>query len=381
MHNTPRRILFLMSDTGGGHRAAAQALAEALAHEFPTRYHVSMVDGIARGARFPFNHGAAWYFPLVTYMEPLWRTLFRLTNTPRGATVAIRLLDHFINNWFMRFLHSEPPDLIVSVHPFLTTLPLRLVRQSGLRIPFVTVVTDLFDAHALWFEREVDLFTVPTEGAREVARRFGVAERKLKVLGQPISLKFIGNSRSKAEHRNEFGLDPNLRTILLVGGGEGMGRLYETAWAIDQANLSTQLVVIAGRNVALREKLETTRWKRPVRVCGFVSNMPDWMRASDIIITKAGPGTIMEALACGLPILLSGFVPGQEEGNVLFVEKSGVGLLRQSPSAIVDTLQRWLAPGNDTLACFAERARTLARPQAAIDIAHEIDQVLNKARG
>jgi 1,2-diacylglycerol 3-beta-galactosyltransferase len=100
------------------------------------------------------------------------------------------------------------------------------------------------------------------------------------------------------------------------------------------------------------------------------------MRAADVIITKAGPGTISEALACGLPILLSGFLPGQEAGNVTFVEQSGVGVLREKPEDIASTLNAWLAPGNDTLARLAQRARELARPCAALDIAQMLDELV-----
>ncbi|HEX7593932.1 MAG TPA: hypothetical protein VF429_07145, partial [Anaerolineae bacterium] len=103
---------------------------------------------------------------------------------------------------------------------------------------------------------------------------------------------------------------------------------------------------------------------------------PDWMRASNVLITKAGPGTISEALACGLPILLSGFLPGQEEGNVTFVQESGIGVLREKPAEIVRTLAEWLTPGNDTLPCFAARARQLARPRAALEIAGILDEML-----
>jgi 1,2-diacylglycerol 3-beta-galactosyltransferase len=167
-----------------------------------------------------------------------------------------------------------------------------------------------------------------------------------------------------------------MTTVLLVGGGEGMGKLYEIARAISDANLPLQLLVIAGRNKALKEKLEATDWKMPVHVEGFVTNMPDWMRASDVLITKAGPGTIMEGLACGLPILLSGFLPGQETGNVTFVEQSGVGVLRREPEEIARTLQQWLTPGDETITRFSARAREMARPSAALDIAAILDDIL-----
>jgi 1,2-diacylglycerol 3-beta-galactosyltransferase len=165
-----------------------------------------------------------------------------------------------------------------------------------------------------------------------------------------------------------------LPVVLLVGGGEGMGKLRPIAQAISDAQLPVQLVVIAGRNEKLRRDLEARPWKIPVKVNDFVTNMPEWMRAADVIVTKAGPGTVIEAVATGLPILLSGYVHGQENGNVAFVEQNGLGVLRESPRAIVAQLREWLTPGNSALAEMQARARALAHPHAAQDIAVALDE-------
>lgn len=366
-----------MSDTGGGHRSAAQAIAGALAHELPGRYEITLLDVFKQTAIFPFNHVSDWYLPFVTYAETLWGLGFDLLNNRLVARVAPFFLKLAMGRRLKILLREHPADLILSVHPVFNTFPRQLLRESGSPIPFVTVVTDLFDAHILWFDPGVDLCMVPTEGARQRAIRDGMPDEKLRVVGQPVDLKFLGNSKCKIEHRAELGLKPNVPTLLLVGGGEGMGPLYDIARAIDAARLPAQLAIIAGRNQQLLKKLNAVTWQMSVNVQGFVTNMPDWMRASDVIITKAGPGTIMEAIACDLPILLSGFLPGQEAGNVTFVEQSGVGVLRKTPAEIAQTLGEWLAPGNDTLKQMTIKAHTAARPRAAIDIARTLDGILN----
>jgi len=365
-----------MSDTGGGHRSAAEAIAAALVREFPGRYQTTLLDGIARAAVFPFNHTAEWYRPVVTYAEWSWGLLFRTTNNRLAARLGPKLLDLLAGRRLRHLLRAHSPDLVVSTHPLFTAFPRRLLREIGARAPFVTVVTDLFDAHILWFDREVELCAVPTDGARQAALRYGMPDGKIRVTGEPVNLKFLDSGLSKTEARRKLGLTPDQTTILLVGGGEGMGPLDQIARAVDRARLPGQLVVIAGRNEPLRRKLQAAPWQIAVRVQGFVTNMPEWMRASDVIVTKAGPGTISEALACGLPILLSGFLPGQENGNVTFVEQSGVGVLRKDPDDIARTLGEWLAPGNDTLARLSARARELARPRAALDIAKMLDEIL-----
>src|SRR5512135_3706954 len=376
MTEPKKRILILMSDTGGGHRSAAEAIAGALEREFPGKYEVRLADGIARGAWYPFNHMAEWYLPVITHGEYWWGVSFHSTNRPGVVRAAQPLLDGMMRRGLRKLLRREAPDLLVSVHPLLTALARRSLRAAGSRAPFVVVVTDLFDAHGSWFDPKADLTLVATGGADAAARRFRVPEGKLRVVGMPVSLNFLSRGRSKSEQRAQLGLEPEQTTVLLVGGGEGMGKLYEIACAISQARLPLQLVVIAGRNKALREKLQAATWNMPVHVEGFVTNMPDWMRASDVLITKAGPGTIMEGLACGLPILLSGFLPGQETGNVTFVEQSGVGVLCEKPEEIARRLGEWVSPGNDTITRFSARARELARPGAALDIASILDDLL-----
>ena len=371
-----RRVLILMSDTGGGHRSAAEAIADAFARELPGRYQVTLLDGIARTAVFPFNHTAEWYLPFTTYAEFAWRLLFYSTNNPVMARALLLLIDLLAERGLRRLLREQSPDLVVSVHPVFNTMPYRALRSIGSRAPFVTVVTDLFSAHGLWFNPKADLTLVPTDGAREVGLRWGMSSDKLRVVGLPVSLKYLDDGRNQREYRVQLGLDPDCTTALLVGGGEGMGHLYEIARAIDAARLPLQLIVIAGRNRKLYDQLRASKWQMSISIQGFVTNMPEWMRASDVIITKAGPGTISEALACGLPIVLSGFLPGQEEGNVTFVQENGAGALREQPDEIGRTLREWLTPGNDTLARCAARARQLARPRAALEIASILNEIL-----
>lgn len=366
-----------MSDTGGGHRSAAEAISAALAREFPERCTVTLFDVFKQATIAPIKHAPSWYLPFTTYFEFLWQLLFLTTNNRPSSFLAQYLLDFMMGRGLRRLLRAYSPDLVVSTHPIFNTLARRALRAIGSPVPFVTVVTDLFDVHSLWFDRGVDLCTVPTEGAYQDGLRFGMPAEKLRVVGEPVSLKFIDGFSGKIEAREKLGLAPARKTILLVGGGEGMGPLYEIARAIDGTKLDAQLVVVAGRNQALRRRLAATAWQMPVHAQGFVTNIPDWMYASDVIITKAGPGTISEAMACGLPILLSGFLPGQETGNVTFVEQSGIGILRQNPADIARTLAEWLSPGNDTLARFAMRSRELARPRAALEIAKLLDGILN----
>lgn len=377
---TPRRILIFFSDTGGGHRAAANALRDAFYFAHPGEYDCKFVDGFKECAPFPFNHIPDTYFPLTAYTPWLWGALFHTSNLRPSVPVSATFDDMILRAGCARAIREYDPDLVISVHPLINRAACNAFKEYKPNAPFVTVVTDLFDAHGLWFSAASDLVIVPTQGAFERGLKWKFPREKMRVIGQPISLKFAiaDANESQSELRARLGLRDKLFTVLLVGGGEGMGPMQRIARALDRSQLPIQLAIIAGRNETLYKQLRKLAWHVPSNIQGFVTNMPDWMRASDLVITKAGPGTIMETLAAGKPMLLSGYLRGQEEGNVKFVQEEGVGILCLNQKSIVRHLRAWMDGQHRQLDAMRERARRAARPNAALEIVQAIETVMNK---
>ncbi|TEU10678.1 MAG: galactosyldiacylglycerol synthase [Anaerolineales bacterium] len=369
---TSKKILIVMSDTGGGHRSAAEAIAEATHQLYGEACRVEIADPWANHTPFPINRLGQLYGPLVNHSTILWKLIFRSTSNRRGMSILVRIFWPMVRKSLKDFFRQNNPDVIVSVHPVLTYFSIRALQEADLRISFVTVVTDLVSLHPLWLCPETDSCLVPTELARDRALDSGLPLEKVKVVGLPVGSKFAEGVGEKESLRDELGLERDRPTILVVGGGEGIGKVHKIARAIAKARINAQLVVVAGRNKRLRQRLEKVDWEIPTTVFGFVTNMRELMGASDVIVTKAGPSTISEALIIGLPILLSGFIPGQEEGNVEYVMNKGAGTLTEKPQLIAATLAQWLQPENETLTQMAQKAQRLGRPQAALDIAAEI---------
>ncbi len=367
-----KKILILMSDTGGGHRSAAEAIAEAAYRLYGEACQVEIADPWTDHTPFPINRLGRLYGPLVNRGLILWKLIFHLTSSQHGLSLLEKIFWPMVRKSLKDFFCQSHPDVIVSVHPVLTHFSIRALQEANLRIPFVTVVTDLVSLHPLWLCPETDFCLVPTEPARDCALAGGLPIEKVKVVGLPVGLKFARETGEKEALRDKLGLERDRPTILVVGGGEGMGKVYKVARAIAKARVDAQLVVVAGRNERLRRRLEKVEWEIPTTIFGFVTNMSELMAASDVIVTKAGPATISEALTVGLPILLSGFIPGQEEGNVEYVISKGVGACAEKPQLIAATLARWLQAENETLTHMARKAQRLGRPQAALDIAAEI---------
>lgn len=369
-----KRIVFLFSDTGGGHRSAAEAIIEALELEYPGDFYCEMVDFFENYSPPPFNMAGPIY-PVMSRMDHLWKFSFDVSNDPDRMRVIYSMFWPYVRLPLYKLVEKHPCDLIVSVHPLINIPLLRAMNKRGIKTPYIIVVTDLVSTHTAWFTNDATKVIIPTEQAIRKALEAGVRPEKLKIIGLPVADRFCKPLADHVELRSRLGWPTDKLTVLLVGGGEGMGPLEEIAKKINQANLDISLVVITGRNQKLKETLEKISWKMPAFIYGFVKEMPDFMRAADILLTKAGPGTISEALIAGLPIILYHRISGQEEGNVSYVIDEGAGVWAPDTEDIVETLRYWIEhPENRNLA--VENAKRLARPNASRDIAREIASYL-----
>jgi 1,2-diacylglycerol 3-beta-galactosyltransferase len=382
MMEPPLRILLLFSDTGGGHRSAAEALIEAWNADHPGEVDVDMVDVFRAYTPFPFNQTPRTYPFTVRYLRPLYAATFYGSDGPRRAGALACASYPYVRRGLRNLLREHPADMVVSVHPLFNHCVNWAMRGLDVKLPYVTVVTDLCSGHASWYYRHVTRLIVPTPDARDRALRFGVPSGRIVVHGMPVAQKFAKNPYTPEDRpaiRRRLGLPSQGRLILIVGGGEGMGPVERFARAIDAAlptaEPADQLVVIAGRNQILRGRLQNQSWRRPFRAEGFVANMPEWLAAADVLVTKAGPGSITEGLLSGLPLLLMGKVPGQEDGNVGYVTSQGVGVWQPDPDLAATQLRDWIASGNPALAEMSVRARQLAVPDAANAIAEDILQI------
>ena len=377
-----KRVLILMSATGGGHRASAEALQSAFAERFGASFQVDIIDLWMEHAPWPLNRIPKSYRFLADDTPWLWEFIYdRSAEKPAVINPLMDAISKLAGKPVLEVISHYDPDVMICVHPLLHQVPLKLMERVRRRIPFVTVITDLTSFHPAWLNKAVDLCFVPTREAQEFALRSGMRPEQLRLFGLPIRPVFARSPLPKEVLRPQLGLLADVPVALIVGGGEGMGpvakiaRAVATRLAADGQRLGRcygQLAIICGRNQKLQEEITGHDWPIPTVVEGFVHNMADWMAACDCIVTKAGPGTIAEALARGLPILLSGYLKGQEEGNVPYVLSHGVGVYCKVPQQIAEVISNWFGPERAVLEGLAQRASQSGSPQAVFQIVEEI---------
>ncbi|MCW5950821.1 MAG: hypothetical protein KIT69_00940, partial [Propionibacteriaceae bacterium] len=277
-----KRLLFLFSDTGGGHRSATEAMIEALDLELPGRFDSSMVDFFREYYPTPLNKAPEIY-PEMSRVPQAWGFSWKATNTRGGSNVLNDLSYPYLRKAAKRLVAENPADLIISVHPLVNSHLARAMRKSPR--PFITVVTDMVSTHAFWFDRRADLVVVPTEKAKVMATRYGIPAGNLRVVGLPVADRFRRPLPDRDAWRREMGWRTDLPVILVVGGGDGLGGVKRIAKALNHADFQATLVVICGRNEELKRDLEAVDWRLPTHLYGFTRDMPDFMRAADIMVT------------------------------------------------------------------------------------------------
>ncbi len=368
----PRRFLFLFSDTGGGHRASSQAVKGEMERLYGAAVSVEMVDIFASLDRWPFDRFPDWYPMFVGLNGIPWGLGYHLSNGARVVKTMSKLVWPYARAPLCDLLLQYPADVIVSFHPIPNYALFLGLRRLGRSTPVAIVTLDLVTVHAGWFVPGAAAYMVPTEAAKARALNWGVPEQRVRVTGMPTRRSFLASMNlSKAGARARLALPGRRPVVLFVGGGEGMGPMAQVVRAIARQRPRAHLVVITGRNQALREELTRADFPVPVRIEGFVSNMEVWMRAADVLVTKAGPNTLAEAFIAGLPLVLYAALPGQEEGNVSHVAENGAGVWAPTPRSAARAVVRLLNdPG--ARARMSRRSQALAHPFATEEIARAL---------
>ena len=367
MNKIVKRVQFLYFDAGGGHRAAATALK-------------TVIEGQNR----------PWEITLVNLQELLkpldiFRKITRIDlqdiynlmlakGWTLGAAQGLQFLHGVIRLYhsatlplLKRHWAETQPDLVVSVIPNFNRAIFESLENS---CPFVTILTDFADyPPQFWMERQRQFLICGTPKAVEQARTMGYSEDLIfRTSGMILRPNFYEPSNDdRAAQRIRLGLDPSMPTGLVLFGGQGSNVMLDIARRLDQV----QLILICGKNAKLAEALRAAPAAAGRLVEGFTSEIPYYMRLADFFIGKPGPGSISEAIAMQLPVIVerNAWTLPQERYNADWVREQNVGVVLSSFNGIVKAVEQ-LLPSLDQY-----RARAAAIENRAV---FEIPEILER---
>ena len=378
-----KRALLLISDTGGGHRSAANAICAALDEIVTPDRFEHRIEDVAAHCAFPLTQLGLGYSMALRYAPPVYGALYYATNGRRRYRALVRFCEPLYRERLRDLFIGYRPDVIVSVHPLLNHAALRARDDARMHeVPIVTVITDLGKVHESWLVPDADAVVVPAREVYQRALSRGVPPQRLHLLGHPIHPKFDDVTGSKNELRRQLGLSADAHIVMLMAGGEGGGKLLSTTLALAKADLGIALVVVCGRNEPLEQKLKeiAPALSTPMTVLGFTDKIPEYFRAVDLLVTKAGPGTLAEANAAHLPVVVYDYVPGQERGNVDFVRHNGLGIIALRSAASVVSGVRGLIRAPERLAAIRHNQEIVAPRHSSRRIAALIAQMAARGR-
>lgn len=376
--NQRPRIAIMHASVGSGHRAAANAIAQAIdtmrgSAGVPDDVEVDVLDVLDYGRiRFDGNKTAASFTGAT---RPIYDIGWRYTLTGRllwgGGTGWSKVMFPSFN----AYVREKRPLAIICTHITAANVAVGARMITGIEYPVVCVPTD-YEIEGWWPHKETDLFCVATDSMAETLRPRKVPESRIQITGIPVRRGFDEPEQDRTACRREFSL-PLDKTVVLIMAGATLPQPYVRFRAAIEQTIpflrrftDMHFVFLPGKDVEYSENLKALfagMKLENVSVLDYVKDMASLMRASDLAILKSGGLTVTECLCARLPMVLLGRSYGQEKANTTLLTSFGASMHATTARELVATLDR-LHRNPEALHALLVNADPLRRPNAARDV-------------
>ena len=341
------KYMFLYLKTGNGHLAPAKAVAERIKTKSKGEVEISLVDGLSGSVSLVKQTIEDGYKTAVNKAVWTYELLYAIHKIKIISKTTSYLVSFFVRRGIEKQILHEKPKKIVIFHFFLIKPVFDIIKKHNLDISVLTVVTDPFTAHPMWFLTKGQKYILFSELLRDKCLELGINKENLKVFPFVLDRKFshkINNSESIAIRR-ELGFKVDSRIILIIGGGDGMPRGKKILKKIIASNIDAEIAIVCGNNKEMSDQVSKLKRKyliNNLKIYGHIDFVYSLINISDIVITKCGASTFMEILLMGKIPVINNYVWEQEKGNMEFVCNSNMGILEKNTDRIPAVLNRLL---------------------------------------
>lgn len=341
------KILILSATTGGGHMSAANALKNYIM-SVESDAEVNIIDAIQVVSPTLNKVVTGGYVYLATKTPKMYGGIYKTSDKDTSLNKAVNIATSQIGKKLLPIIEKYQSDVIITTHAFASEMAAMLKGDGEIDIPVVSIITD-FASHKTYINENVNAYIVSSREMVEDMVARGVPREKVYPFGIPVKQEFY-NEVSRRDILIEEGLDPDLKTVLIMAGSFGVTDVLKIYHNIVNAKPDFQVILITGRNEKLYETFDRYLSKtilqnaliaefnseqehlfktvkkprkpkpsKPTKLLYFTEEIPRYMHISDLIVTKPGGLTVSEAIASDLPIAAYKPIPGQEEQNVEFL--------------------------------------------------------------
>ena len=323
-----KKIVVLYASVGGGHFKAAEAIKNYIQENYPDN-EVKMLDALKYTNKVIDKIIIDSYVNMARYSPKVWGNIYKLSEKQYSVANFSNAVQKLLSLKLVKYFRETNPDIIVSTHPFITEMCAILKKKEKISAKLNVIMTD-YASHRFWELKPeyVDHYFVANNVMKFSMKTNGIAEEKIHVTGIPFSSAFL-KEYNKLDIYQEFGLDPQKRTVLIFGGGEyGLSNVktfYRGLLAVEE---DIQIVTIAGKSTKSKKMFTqlAEESSKKVVVLGYTNQVPELMHIADLIISKPGGLTTTEVLNSHIPFAIINPIPGQEEENANFLLNSGAAV-------------------------------------------------------
>lgn len=334
-----KKWLFFYLKTGGGHLSPAKALKQSLENISQKTIEIDLIDGLdgaLKPAKWLIEDG---YRISINYIKWIFELLYALNKWSFFGKLSTRMVLPIVKKQVEKSILSGRPGKIIIFHYFLIEPVYKVLEDSGLNVPVFVVVTDPYTAHPIWFHNKKPQFIVFSERLRLQLIQKGFNSLRVHRFQQIVNPKF--ERQFSADNRMQIyqhnGLDPQRKTILIFGGGDGLKKGLQLLRSLIKINVSINIIMVCGRNTLMynmAQKLVKRPWKSKILLLGFVDNIEELLTISDIVISKCGASALAEMLVTQkIPVIVD-YIWEQEKGNVDFILDNNLGFYEKRISKI-----------------------------------------------
>ena len=367
MGSQPKRIILMYISDVSGHRSATMAIEKAIKAIQPK---TEILNINAFNYTNPISEKVInrLYMGVIKRAPQIWSYLY---DNPEVVKRLEKLKNrlHKFNSPKLKILFDKfKPDVVICSQAFPCGMVADYKKYYDSNLKLVAVLTD-YIPHSYWVYDKVDYYICPAEDISIRLVRKGVPHNKILSLGIPFDHKFNEPlDRNKLFHK--YKLDPGIPTIMIMGGGQGLGPIKDIVKSLEKSKYNLQEVVVAGTNKKLLNSLKrkVKKSKKKILLFGFTDAVNELMDIADIIITKPGGVTTAEVLAKRIPMVIVKPIPGQETSNADYLTGKGAAIRTEDPKNIYALIERLLEDKN-MLNQLRESAGTVGKPNASLDIA------------
>lgn len=371
-------ILILTASTGGGHKRAAAAI-EAKINAISSDTNVKVVDALKAIGKIYDKTVCDGYHFMATKIPKLYGECYKITDRKNLMYKAVMQSNTVLSRKLLETIEENNPDVIITCHPFVTTMVSKLIEHGKTNVKAISLITD-YDAHRTYIVPKIEAYVLAEpQMADKMMNEYGVDGNILYPLGIPIFDRFTAPF-SKEEICKREGLDPNKPTVLLMAGSFGVSGILDFYEQLAKNSNDSQFIIITGRNIKLFGHLEKLideiGTSDNTKLLYFVKNVEDYMHISDLIVTKPGGLTVTESIACNLPMAIYNAFAGQELENADFLVKEKAAIMLDKKCGAEQIIELLNSP--ETLAEMKEKCKKLAVPNSAENIFKLAQKICDK---